>query len=68
MSKSAIAYETNRRIGATALGETHHQLSHKMCRVSRAAAISAYKQFLSDTQILLDQIRRLDESGFEARK
>ena len=66
--QSAIACEANRRIRATVPGEAHHELSRKMCRVSRAAAISAHQQFISGTQTLLDQIGSFDDSGFEARK
>jgi hypothetical protein len=39
-----------------------------MCRVSRAAAISAYKQFLSHTQTLLDQIGGLDDLELRGSK
>ena len=40
----------------------------KMCRVSRAAVISAYKQFLSHTQTLLDQIGSLEDPELRGSK
>src|SRR5207249_6756556 len=63
--KSAIARKANRGMSGAVLREAHDELGHKMCRISRAPAVPANKQFVSRAQTLPDQIGSFCDSRFK---